>query len=30
MVKTMLLNSKIDHTWYIDETQSERLSPSSA
>ena len=29
MTKTVILNYKIDHKWYINITQFERLSPSS-
>ena len=29
MIKIMFLNFKMDHKWYINVTQSERLSPSS-
>ena len=29
MVKIMFLNFKMEHKWYINITQSERLSPSS-
>ena len=29
MVKTMFLNFKMEHNWYINITQSERLSQSS-